>query len=224
MRATLSSEIFHGASQSGIIIFAKHAPYRWNEEEIAFARAVANLVALLLSSQKNADTLAALDLTDDGIYTEDRNGLVQYANQTAKLLAEQGPDGPIFPRPLIPLLTEHDDALGIGQCLLPGGGERDLTRAAIEQTHTETLLERRDPARHPGLRRMQALRGESEIAQLGEPDEGFEKTQIHAPILAGTHARAARIGPRPPLGTRARLARHSPGIVTVRCSRHVSVS
>jgi signal transduction histidine kinase/CheY-like chemotaxis protein len=109
VRATLSSEIFHGASQSGTIIFAKRAPYVWNEEEIAFARAVSNLVGLLLSSQKNADTLAALDLTDDGIYTEDRNGSVQYANQTAKLLAEQGPDGPIFPKPAIPLLAEHDE-------------------------------------------------------------------------------------------------------------------
>lgn len=108
VRATLSSEIFYDTSQSGIIIFAKHTPYRWNEEEIAFARAVANLVALLLSSQKSADTLAALDLTDDGIYTEDRSGSVQYANQTARLLAEQGPEGLIFPRPAIPLLTEHD--------------------------------------------------------------------------------------------------------------------
>lgn len=115
VRATLSSEIFHDASQSGIIIFAKRAPYVWNEEEIAFARAVSNLVALLLSSQKNADTLAALDLTDDGIYTEDRNGSVQYANQTAKLLAELSPEGPIFPRPAAPLLTEHDEhAVRIG--------------------------------------------------------------------------------------------------------------
>jgi len=109
VRATLSSEIFQDASQNGIMIFGKHAPYRWNEEEIAFARAVANLVALLLSSQKSADTLAALDLTDEGIYMEDQYGSLQYANHTARLLAEQGRDGPIFPRPATPLLGEHDE-------------------------------------------------------------------------------------------------------------------
>jgi signal transduction histidine kinase len=109
LRATLSSEIFQDASQNGIIIFGKHAPYRWNEEEIAFARAVANLVALLLSLQKSADTLAALDLTDEGIYMEDQYGSLQYANHTARLLAKQGPDGPVFPRPAAPLLSEHDE-------------------------------------------------------------------------------------------------------------------
>jgi signal transduction histidine kinase/ActR/RegA family two-component response regulator len=126
VRATLSSEIFQDAPQSGIIIFSKHTPYRWNEEEIAFARAVANLVALLLSSQKNADTLAALDLTDDGIYTEDRTGSVQYANQTARLLAEQGPDGPIFPRPPIPLLTEHDE-----HAFRSGGRDLEIHRSRL---------------------------------------------------------------------------------------------
>jgi len=119
VRATLSSEIFHDGPQKGIIIFAKPAPHRWNEEEIAFVRAVTNVVALLLSLQKSADTLAALDLTDEGIYMEDQYGSVQYANQTARLLAERGPDGLIFPRPAAPLLTEHDEHA-------VRAGERDL--------------------------------------------------------------------------------------------------
>ncbi len=108
LRATLSAEIFHGSPKSGTIVFGKEFPYRWDEEEIAFARAVANLVALLLSAQKGADTLAALELTDDGIYTEDGEGAVQYANRAARLLAEDGAAGPRFPRPDTGLSGDQD--------------------------------------------------------------------------------------------------------------------
>ena len=41
-------------------------------------------VALLLSAQANADTLAALEMTDDAIFTEDADGNVQYANRAAR--------------------------------------------------------------------------------------------------------------------------------------------
>jgi signal transduction histidine kinase/CheY-like chemotaxis protein len=108
VRATLAAEIFHGAPKSGTIIFAKEFPYCWDEEEIAFARAVANLVALQLSAQKGADTLAALELTDDGIYTEDADGTVQYANRAARLMAENGAAGPSFPKPEAPLRGDQD--------------------------------------------------------------------------------------------------------------------
>ena len=108
LRATLAAEVFHGSPKSGTIVFGKDIPYRWDEEEIAFARAAANLVGLLLSAQKGADTLAALELTDDGIYTEDGEGIVQYANRAARLLAENGAAGPNFPRPESPLRADQD--------------------------------------------------------------------------------------------------------------------
>ncbi|HUE62892.1 MAG TPA: histidine kinase dimerization/phospho-acceptor domain-containing protein [Rhizomicrobium sp.] len=108
LRATLSAEIFHGSPKSGTIVFGKEFPYSWDEEEIAFARAVANVVALLLSAQKSADTLAALELTDDGIYTEDGEGTVQYANRAARLLAENGAAGPNFPKPESALDGDQD--------------------------------------------------------------------------------------------------------------------
>lgn len=130
VRATLSAEIFQGSPKSGTIVFAKEFPYRWDEEEIAFARATANLVALLLSAQKSADTLAALELTDDGIYTEDAEGTVQYANRAARLLAENGPAGLSFPKPDCPLRGEQDQHaihfglrdLEIHRNRLPAGG------------------------------------------------------------------------------------------------------
>ena len=130
LRATLSAEIFLGAPRQGTIVFAKNHPYRWDEEEIAFARAVANLAALLLSGQKNADTLAALELTGDGIYTEDADGVVQYANQTARFLARQTAAGLEFPKPDTPLDDDQDrHAIRFGlrdlevyRNQLPGGG------------------------------------------------------------------------------------------------------
>ena len=130
LRATLSAEIFHGSPKSGTIVFGKESPYRWDEEEIAFARAVANLVALLLSAQKNADTLAALELTDEGIYTEDADGTVLYANRAARLLAENDVAGPNFPRPVTVLDGDQDKHairfglrdLEIHRNRLPAGG------------------------------------------------------------------------------------------------------
>ena len=135
LRATLSAEIFHGSPKSGTIVFGKEFSYPWDEEEIAFARAVANLVALLLSAQKSADTLAALDLTDDGIYTEDKDGVVQYANRAARRLAENWPPenglaGQKFPTPGVPLHGVQDQHsirfghrdLEIHRNRLPGGG------------------------------------------------------------------------------------------------------
>lgn len=130
VRATLAAEIFHGAPKSGTIWFGREEPRPWSEEEIAFARSVASLVALLFSTQKNADTLAALELTDEGIYTEDAGGKVQYANRAAHDFARTSAVGEELPRPDGPLTGGHDRHeirfedrdLEIYRTRLPAGG------------------------------------------------------------------------------------------------------
>jgi len=107
-RSTLAAEIFHGSPKSGTIWFGREEPHRWTEEEIAFARSVAGLVALLLSTQRNEDTLAALDLTDEGIYTEDASGKVLYANRAARDFARITSNAEEFPRPAGSLRGSHD--------------------------------------------------------------------------------------------------------------------
>lgn len=155
IRAMLASEIYHGAPRSGMLFFAKEDAYTWNEEETAFARAVSNLVALLLSAQATADTLAALEMTDDGIFTEDAEGNVEYANRAARLLARPGKTGLTYPRPRAPLRGQHDRSdihldgreLEVHRSRLPTGGLiarlADVTernRAVTERAKLEDRL------------------------------------------------------------------------------------
>ncbi len=147
-RAVLAAEIHHGGPRSGTIFFTKADPYTWNEEEIAFVGAVANLVALLLSAQANADTLAALEMTDDAILTEDADGNVQYANRAARQLAATTKDGSGYPRPVAPLQGEHDQCdihvegreLEVHRSRLPAGGM--ITRLADVTERNRAMTER----------------------------------------------------------------------------------
>jgi signal transduction histidine kinase/ActR/RegA family two-component response regulator len=148
VRATLSAEIFYGSSRTGMITFGRQDPHRWSEEECSFVRSVASFVALLFSMQRNADTLAALELTDEGIYTADAAGKILYANRAARDLARAASDefSTGFPRPLAPLAGSHDHHevrfegrdLEIYRAGLPDGGlicrlidvtERNLVQA-----------------------------------------------------------------------------------------------
>lgn len=83
------------------------------------------------------------------------------------------------------LAHQLDHALGIHQRLAAVRGQRHFARAAVEQAHAEILLQRGDAARHRRLRGVQALGGQAEIFQLGEPDEGFEETDVHGKV--GSH-------------------------------------
>ena len=148
IRASLGAEIFQGTPRSGTIVFTKGDSYRWDEQEIAFVGAVANLVGLLLSTQINADTLAALEMTDDAIFTEDADGNVQYANRAARQLAAATKDGSAYPRPVAPLQGEHDQCdihvegreLEVHRSRLPAGGM--ITRLADVTERNRAMAER----------------------------------------------------------------------------------
>ena len=155
LRATWAAEIFHGTPRSGAIFFGLEQPHAWTEEEISFVRSVASLVALLLSTQQNADTLAALELTDEGIYTENVSGKVLYANRAARDLAGLSAHE-AYPRPDGPLAESHDRHeiafegrdLEIFRTRLPDGGLiarlTDVTernRVQQEKAHLESRLQ-----------------------------------------------------------------------------------
>ena len=156
VRATLAAEIFHGSPQTGTIVLGREQPHHWGDDEIAFARAVASLVGLLISAQRNAETLAALELTDDGIYTEDAMGKVQYFNRAAQRLARHLPEGDEFPKPSSLLVASQDrhemrfegHDLEIHRARLPTGGQivrlSDVTErnlALAERTKLEERLQ-----------------------------------------------------------------------------------
>jgi signal transduction histidine kinase/CheY-like chemotaxis protein len=154
LRATLAAEIFHGSPQSGTVIFGLEEPHSWTEDEVAFARSVASFVALLFSMRKNADTLAALELIDEGIYTEDATGKVLYANRAARDFARSTAEGVNLPRPPVPLLGNHDRHdigfegcdLEIYRARLPDGGLisrlTNVTERNLAQTEKARLENR----------------------------------------------------------------------------------
>ena len=155
LRATLAAEVFHGSTSSATVGFTHAVPHRWTEQEKAFARATASLVALLISVQRNSETLAALDLAGDGLYTEDEKGRVTYSNRAARFYARDTPEGPDYPRPAIALSRERDRHeiafegrdLEIHRTRLPGGGliariadVSERNRANTERARLEARL------------------------------------------------------------------------------------
>jgi signal transduction histidine kinase/ActR/RegA family two-component response regulator len=148
MRATLAAEAVLGSPRSGTIFFGRTQPYFWQSDEIAFARAVASLVALLISAQRNIDTLAALEQTDDGIYTEDATGKVQYSNRAARMFSRHLPEGDEFPKPSAPLVASQDRHeihyegrdLEIHRARLPDGGL--IVRLADMTERNQVIAER----------------------------------------------------------------------------------
>jgi signal transduction histidine kinase/ActR/RegA family two-component response regulator len=156
IRAVVSAEIFHGGSRSGTISFGHERPHHWSDDEIAFARAAASLVAVLISGQRNVETLAALELTDDGIYTEDASGKVQYSNRTAQNFSRRLAKGSEFPKPPSPLVAQQDRHeihyedrdLEIHRARLPHGGQivrlADVTqrnKATADRSRLEDRLQ-----------------------------------------------------------------------------------
>src|SRR5262249_8264596 len=112
------------------IAFGRRTLHKWDDEEIAFAGAIASIVALLNAAQRNSDILAALDLADDGIYTEDADGEIQYANRAARLMAQNAMGEAKYTRPAAGLAARQDfhevefgkRALEIQRARLPEGG------------------------------------------------------------------------------------------------------
>ncbi|HEY4941424.1 MAG TPA: ATP-binding protein [Rhizomicrobium sp.] len=135
VRASLAVGILSGAELAGQVIFAKLArPYHWTEQDIAFARAVGNLLTTVFAAERNAETLAALDLVGEGIFTENEQGVAVYANGAAVEIALSGnrsggtmPLSAIqFPKPAVPLSAAVDQTL-----VQFGGRELEIQRTRL---------------------------------------------------------------------------------------------
>jgi signal transduction histidine kinase len=141
VRASLAVGILSDAELAGQIVFSKLGKaYHWTEQDIAFARAVGNLLTTLFAAERNAETLAALDLVGEGIFTENEQGVAVYANSAAVEIALSGrhavaagtlPLAQIrFPQPAAPLAPAVDQSmvsfagreLEIQRTRLPDGG------------------------------------------------------------------------------------------------------
>jgi signal transduction histidine kinase len=154
IRASLSIGVLSGSELTGQIVFAKFAdPYHWTQQDRAFGLAVGHLLTTMFAAERSAETLAALDLVGEGIFTEDDRGIPVYANTAAIALAAPGrPDEPVaalkFPRPERPLTAALDQnlvrfggrELEILRTRLPDGGI--ISRIHDVTEHNRTMRER----------------------------------------------------------------------------------
>jgi signal transduction histidine kinase len=157
VRASLAVGILSDADLAGQIILAKlGSAYHWTEQDIAFARAVGNLLTTVFAAERNAETLAALDLVGEGIFTENEQGVPIYANSAAVEIALSGEPAagtvPLaqirFPRPAAPLSAAVDQSLvqfagrelEIQRTRLPDGGI--ISRLNDVTARNATLRER----------------------------------------------------------------------------------
>ncbi len=107
IRAILVADTVY-APGLGAVAFAFGETHFWTDQEVAFGRAVGNLVSLFFASSHNVQTLAGLEQVSEGIYMEDREGRLLYANRAARNLSEDGTGKTNLPRPGIPLTGSSD--------------------------------------------------------------------------------------------------------------------
>ena len=130
-RAIIGAGIVFNNVLIGQVTFGHlHDVRHWTAQEVAHARAIANMVAILLSAGRNSETLAALDLVSEGIYAAGENGTVIYANRAARAIAalEAKDDLPAsaFPHPEGPLTGKTDQ-----HEITHGGLELEIQRARL---------------------------------------------------------------------------------------------
>ncbi len=118
IRSLMLAPIFVGDRFHGVVSFStKGRSRKWTDEEMHFARSMADVVALIILTDRHRESLAALDIIADGIYVESEDGRLIYANRAAREMAGQEVERPPqpfaslparFPRPPLALKEEHD--------------------------------------------------------------------------------------------------------------------
>ncbi|HEV2548735.1 MAG TPA: ATP-binding protein [Stellaceae bacterium] len=154
--------IYLGADMLGYVAFVDVTKRRWTAEEMAFARSIADLIALMMVTSRHREALASLDLVEDGIYVEREDGRVIYANHAALIFAGQPAAATAtydratsFPRAPAPLEADRDQHeitwvrdgmsrdLQLHRTRLPGGGIvsviEDVTEKKAEIRDRERL-------------------------------------------------------------------------------------
>ncbi|HWE75178.1 MAG TPA: ATP-binding protein [Stellaceae bacterium] len=169
--ALMAAPIYSGGHFRGMVTFSHVGGRRsWTPEEVAFARSIADIAAVIQLNDRYREALAALDLIEDAIYIEEANGRLIYANRVAFAMARGSDRGAAsqlalralpatFPRPpgslqgdadryetTLDFGDEHRD-IHIDRRRLPNGGIitliRDLTyrnRAQRERQRLESQL------------------------------------------------------------------------------------
>jgi signal transduction histidine kinase/ActR/RegA family two-component response regulator len=135
VRAVIGAGIFLDGQLMGQIIFSHLNTVRhWTMEEIAYARAAANMMAILFSADRNSETLAALDLVSEGIYATAATGSLLYANRAARKIAAktaQAADGSALPASAYPHPAAALEGADDEQKIILGDSELEIERTRL---------------------------------------------------------------------------------------------
>ena len=133
--AVIGAGIFLDGKLVGQLTFSHlGGPRSWTMQEIAYTRALANVISILFSDDRNNETLAALDLVSEGIYATAETGAILYANRAAREIAAQAAQSEggralpasAFPHPVKPLEGETDE-----QEIVFGNSELEIKRTRL---------------------------------------------------------------------------------------------
>jgi PAS domain S-box-containing protein len=162
VQTVMVAGIYLGTQMLGYVAFVDVTKRQWTAEEMAFARSIADLIALMVVTSRHREALASLDLVEDGIYVEREDGRVIYANRAALSFAGQRAGAPAtydramsFPHAPAPLEADRDQHeitwmrdgmprdLQLRRTRLPGGGIvsvlEDVTEKKAEIRDRERL-------------------------------------------------------------------------------------
>jgi PAS domain S-box-containing protein len=162
VKSGIVAGIYLGAQMLGYVAFVDVTKRQWTAEEMAFARSIADLIALMMVTSRHREALASLDLVEDGIYVERDDGQVIYANRAALSFAGRPSGGSAtydraksFPHAPVPLEADRDQHeitwmrdgmprdLQLRRTRLPGGGIvsviEDVTQKNAESCDRERL-------------------------------------------------------------------------------------
>jgi PAS domain S-box-containing protein len=135
-----------GAQMEGYVCFVHRGGKRqWTAEELAFARSVADLFALMLLTSRHREALAALDLATDAIYVEREDGRVIYANRPALALAGLSVDASQLPSKSLPrpaqALADERDLQEVSWPVSGAMRDLELRRARLPDGGVVTVIE-----------------------------------------------------------------------------------
>ncbi|MDR3527845.1 MAG: ATP-binding protein [Rhizomicrobium sp.] len=108
LRGLLHAVAVYRDAAIGSIVVAYEQPHRFSEREIAFAKSVAQVVALTFALYQSERTVQRLDYVSQGIFVLGQDGDVVYANLAARQLADSDDAAPPMPFALPPLLGVGD--------------------------------------------------------------------------------------------------------------------
>lgn len=129
--------------ESGYLTIATRGRLRvWDETDIAFARALADLAAFSFLDHSHRQAMTGLDLVDEGLHVSDPSGTIVYANRMSRKLAGAESGAILVAGSLPGLPTEPGDADGEISWRAPDGAtfELDIARRVMPDRNVVTLV------------------------------------------------------------------------------------